>query len=79
MATTRRQVHFIGIILDGDRPVADCSGVVTEVSPEGMVPAYTGYNITTFSRPLPDGGYTLVAHGSRLSVRLQNGHWFGPP
>jgi hypothetical protein len=73
MQSTRR-IPFKGTIR-GHGGEAECSGWVDEISLSGQPPDYARYRIERVFKPLPDGDYTLFAHGAAQSVRLQNGQW----
>jgi hypothetical protein len=74
MASTRRQVRFTGLVR-GEGQEAECGGWCLEVSLGGTPPAYTRYQIDTLSKALPDGIYTVFAHGTNQPVRYVGGDW----
>jgi hypothetical protein len=74
MASTQQRVRFTGVVR-GQGGEAECAGWVTMVTLPGLPPEYTQYHIDTLSKPLPDGNYTVFAHGGSYAVRYVNGHW----
>jgi hypothetical protein len=78
MASTKRRVQFSGVI-QGNGHQAECEGWCLEVSLSGGPTAHTQYSIDTVSVPLPDGDYTVFAHGTSQAVRRVNGMWLARP
>ncbi len=77
MASSRQRVRFDGIIR-GEGYEAECTGRVTMVSLSGRLPTYTQYSIDAVSKALPDGEYTVFAHGTCYPVRQRGGYWLAP-
>jgi hypothetical protein len=71
----QRRIRFTGL-LQGEGQEAECSGWVIETMSRGeLPPTYGDYRIDTVSKPLPDGSYTLLTHGSRLLLRAAEDGW----
>jgi hypothetical protein len=72
--TQRQRVRFVAVVR-GQGGEAQCEGWVTIVTLPGLPPEYTQYQIDTLSKPLPDGSYTIIAHGRSVPLRYANGNW----